>query len=336
MDPFKQLRIAILLVLALLAIGTFGYIQIQGLSPLDALYMTVITITTVGYEVVKPLDKLSKIYTIVLSLASFFIVFAVIVWVIGNAMETAVSDRMQGILWRKKMEKIIRGMKNHYIICGYGRMGQAIASEFIARDIPFVVIESNPEQLPRLMDAKIPFIQGNATEDEALIEAGVANARGLTAVAPTDADNTFIVLTAKGLNPKLHIVARSIKKEDEAKLRRAGADRVLSPYTLGGKRMAWAVLRPNVVDFLESAACSESLEMEISELPVTKNTHFVGKLLRDSQIREKTGATIIAIKEQDGTMTSSPPADTQLKEGQILVAVGTPAQLEALQKMTNN
>lgn len=333
MDPIRQIRFAILVVLVLILLGTAGYWYIEGWSLLDSLYMTVITLTTVGYEVVEPLSKAGKAFTIVLALSGVSIVFAVVFWTIGNAIEIAATEKMQYLMWRRRMEKEIRGVKDHYIICGYGRMGQAIAEEFRARNVPFVVIENNPEQLPKLVAGRTLFVEGDASDESTLIAAGVERAKGLIAVAPTDADNTFIVLTAKGINPKLFVVARSIKVEDEPKLRRAGADRVMSPYILGGKRMAWSVLRPTVVDFLDSAMYRESLELEIGEIKVTESADFVNRTLRESGIRNRSGATVIAIKSRTGALISSPSPDVEIHEGDILVAVGTPQQLETLEQL---
>ncbi|HUV04445.1 MAG TPA: NAD-binding protein [Armatimonadota bacterium] len=332
MDPFRQLRFAAFVVVVLLGLGTVGYIYIEGWSILDALYMTVITLTTIGYEVVKPLSTAGKVFTIVLALAGVSILFTVVFWVVGNAIEVASQEKH--LFWRRRMEKAIRGVKDHYIICGHGRMGQAIAAEFRARKVPFVVVENNPEQLPRLVAEKVLFVEGDATDEKSLLAAGVERAKGLITVAPTDADNTFIVLTAKGINPNLFVVARSITIEDEPKLRRAGADRVMSPYVLGGKRMAWSVLRPNVVAFLEGAMQSESLQLEITEVTVTGDSEFANKTIRESRIREKSGATVIALKSRSGAMTSSPSPDVEIEEGDVLVAVGTPHQLEVLQRMT--
>jgi voltage-gated potassium channel len=333
MEPFKQLRFAVLVVLVLITLGTFGFIYIENLSLINALYMTINTLTTTGFEVVKPLTRAGKVFTMVLALTGVFIIFTVVFSAIVNAIEVAASEKMQRLIWRRRMDKIIRGIRDHYIICGYGRMGQAIAGEFRSRKVSFVVIENNPEQLPRLIAEKVVFVEGDATDDKVLQAAGIGNARGLIAVAPTDADNTFIVLTAKGMNPRLFIVARSIKAEDEPKLRRAGADRVMSPYILGGKRMAWAVLRPNVVDFLESAVYSESLELEITEVLVNGTSEFTGKTIRESGIREISGATVVAVRSKGGALMSSPAPDIQINDGDVLIAVGTPKQLEALQKM---
>lgn len=334
MDPFRQLRFAALVVVTLILLGTIGYMAVERWPFLDALYMTVITISTVGYGLPKPLSPAGTIFTCVLILAGVSTLFAVVFWTIGNAIEAAAADKMQFMFWRRKMEKAIRAIKDHYIICGYGRMGQAIAEELRARKVAFVVVENNPEQLPKLIAEKLLFIEGDATDENVLISAGVERAKGLITVAPSDADNTFIVLTAKGLNPNLFIVARSIKVEDEPKLRRAGADRVMSPYILGGRRMAWAVLRPTVVDFLDSAIGSESLQLEIAEVTVNARSEFAGSTIRESGIREKSGATVIGVRTKTGALTSSPSPDIRIEDGDILVVVGTPAQIESLQRMT--
>lgn len=333
MDPIRQLRFAGLVVVTLLVLGTFGYMAIEQWTFLQSLYMTVMTLTTVGYGLPQPLTQAGVIFTVVLMLAGVSTIFAVVFYTIGNAIEVAATEKMQHLFWRRRMERAIKGTKDHYIICGYGRMGQAIAAEFRARKVKFVVVENNPEQLPRLIAEKALFVEGDATDEKVLAAAGVNEAKGLISVAPSDADNTFIVLTAKGMNPNLFVVARSIRIEDEAKLRRAGADRVMSPYILGGRRMAWAVLRPTVVDFLESAMYSESLEIEIGQVQVTPKSDFAGKTIRESDIRGKSGATIIAVKGKAGALITSPSPDTEIHEGDILVAIGTPAQLESLEKL---
>ena len=334
MDPIRQLRFAALVVLTLLVLGTFGYMAIERWPPMQSLYMTVMTLTTVGYGLPEPLSHAGIVFTVVLMLAGVSTIFAVVFYTIGNAIEVAATDKMQHLFWRRRMEKAIRGIKDHYIICGYGRMGQAIAAEFRARKVTFVVVENNPEQLPRLITEKALFVEGDATDEKVLKAAGVDVAKGLISVAPTDADNTFIVLTAKGMNPNLFVVARSIRIEDEPKLRRAGADRVMSPYILGGRRMAWAVLRPTVVDFLESAMYSESLEIEIGQVEVTEKSEFAGKTIRQSDVRGKSGATIIAVKSKAGALITSPSPDTEIHASDVLVAIGTPSQLENLENLT--
>jgi voltage-gated potassium channel len=334
MNLFRQLKLAVAIILGLLIFGSVGYMIVERVDLLDALYITVSTLTTLG--IVEPLSHAGKIFTIFFALVGVSIVFTVVFWAVGNAVELAASERMQKLIWRKRMDKTIRSLKGHYIICGYGRMGQAIASEFRARKVRFVVIENNPEQIPRLQLENELYIEGDASDEDVLKSAGIENAKGLISVAPSDADNTFIVLTAKGMNPKLFVVARSIKAEDESKLRRAGADRVMSPYILGGKRMAWAVLCPNVIDFLDTAVNFDSLEMEIVEVTVSSESRFAGKTIRDSGVREQSGATVIALKNTSGTLVSSPTPDIQICDGDILIAVGTPNQVEELQRMAQS
>jgi voltage-gated potassium channel len=331
MDAFRQLRFAGLALLALMGLGTLGFHNLEGLDLLDSLFATVITLTTLGVETSKPLSRDGKIFVILLSLTGIFVIFIVLFSAIGNAIEFAASEKMHRIFWRRKMDKSIKNLKNHYIICGYGRMGQAIAGEFCSRNVPFVVVECNSEQIPKLIDQKVFFVEGEASDEATLIEAGAEHAKGLISVMPTDADNTFVVLTARGINPKMFIAARSIKIEDESKLRRAGADRVISPYILGGRRMAWAVLRPAVIDFLEMAMYSERIELEISQVTVMDGSSLANKSLRESGIREKTGATVIAIRSDDGMFTSSPSPDVRIVQGNTLIAVGTSTQLSALQ-----
>lgn len=333
MDPIRELRFAVLVVTALIMLGTAGYMLIEHWTFLEALFMTVITLTTIGYGLPKALSQAGTVFTIVLALSGVSIVFAVVFWTIGNAVELAATEQMQHMFWRRRMEKTIRGVKDHYIICGYGRMGQAIAAEFRTSGVPFVVVENNPEQLPKLVAERALFVEGDVTDEKVLLAAGVERAKGLIAVAPTGADNTFIVLTAKGINPDIFVVARSVRIEDEPKLRRAGADRVMSPYVLGGKRMAWAVLRPTVVDFLESGVYSEGLQLEMSEVTIGPGSELVGKTIRDSAIREKSGATVIAVKSRKGVLTSSPSPDVRVHEGDALIVVGTPQQLEALESV---
>ncbi|HEY3298206.1 MAG TPA: NAD-binding protein [Armatimonadota bacterium] len=336
MNPFRQLKVAAFALIALISVGAIGFHLLEGLSLLDSLFATVITLTTLGIETSKPLTIPGKIFLMLLSLTGIFVIFILLYSAVTNAIAFAASDKMQDLYWRRKMEKSLHGIKDHYIVCGYGRMGQAIAGEFCARNVPFVVIENNEEQIPRLLEHKVIFVQGDASDEKVLAEAGLDRARGLIAVGPTDAENTFIVLTARAINPKLFIVARSIKVEDEPKLRRAGADRVISPYILGGKRMAWAVLRPAVLDFLESAVYSDSLELEISQVTVAKSSKFADKTLRESGIRELTGTTIIAIKSRGGAMTSSPTPDMEIHDGDTLIVVGNAKQLESLQNIAES
>lgn len=234
---------------------------------------------------------------------------------------------------RRKMDKIIAGLKDHYIVCGYGRMGKQIVSDFERYSVPHVVIEWNPEQLPRLIERNVPHIEGKATEDEVLIKAGVQRARGLIAVTATDEENVFIVLTARGLNPGLYIVARSILQDNEDKLRRAGADRVMSPYVLGGRQMATAVLKPRVMDFLDLVLHQSESNLEIADLVVCESAEFANRTIAESAIRNRIGINVLAVKSADGSIHTNPGPDTVLRAGDELIVFGTREQIDSLERI---
>lgn len=328
MDPIRRLRITLLLLTLLVLVGMLGYHEIEGWSLLDSLFMTVITLSTVGYREVSPLGPAGKVFTI--GLIAVGVTLGALL--IRSALEVAVGQQFRNLMGRRRMEREIGRMENHQIVCGFGRMGQQIVREFRRRNVPHVVVEDNPEQIPRLQELGVPFISDDATEDLVLIRAGVKRARGLVAVASTDADNIFITLSARGLNPNLLIVARSIREEDEEKLRRAGADKVLSPYITGGRRMAAAVLNPAVVEFLDMAMHSENLELELGEVPIGECTPFAGKQIRECGIREQTGALVVAMKKH-GQIFTTPSPETTIDRDDILVVIGNSAQLRKLQDL---
>lgn len=236
---------------------------------------------------------------------------------------------------RRKMDKLIANLSDHYIVCGYGRMGQQIVKDFVRQNVPYVVVESNPSQIPILVEQNVPFVEGKASEDEVLIKAGIHRAKGLISVAATDEDNVFITLTARGLNPNLVIVARSIQEENEDKLRRAGADKVMSPYILGGRRMSAAILKPRVIDFLELAVHSENLELEMGDFKVSATAPFAGKTVRDSGIREASGAIILAIRRASGELVANPDPDFIIEPGDEMIIMGKPSQLDAAEQFSN-
>lgn len=212
-------------------------------------------------------------------------------------------------------------------------MGQQIAKDLQREHVPYAVIERNPEQMPKLIAQQIPFVEGNASDDKILRAAGIERAKGLITVAPSDEDNVFITLSARALNPKLYIVARSIQEDNEDKLKMAGADQVMSPYVMGGRRMATAVLRPNVLDFLEFATHMENETMVIEELTIGPGSELIGRTIADSQLRQKVGVTIVAIRRSAEGMIPNPPAGEVLSEGDVLIVVGVPNQLPGAEKL---
>lgn len=328
LTPFKRLRLALLSLLALIALGTFGYRAIEGWSVLDSLYMTVITLATVGYKEVHILSPHGKVFTIILIVFGVSIVF----WAVASLFETIVGEQLLHTLKRRRMESQISKIRDHYIICGFGRMGQEIVRVLLRSKVPHVVVEINPEQIPKLVEQGIPFIEGNASDDKVLLAAGIKNAKGLVTVAASDEENVFITLTARGLNPDLFIVARSIKEDNEDKLRRSGANRVMSPYITGGRRMAFAALRPHVLEFLDATIHADKVIFELEDVEVTDNSPFAGKPISQSGIKEQTGTTILAVRAADGKLNYNPRSNTVLNNGDIMILVGTTDELESAEK----
>lgn len=328
LTPFKRLRLALVALLALTALGTIGYHLIERWNFLDSLYMTVITLATVGYKEVHQLNPAGKAFTIVLIIFGVSIVF----WAVASLFETIVGEQLWHTLMRRRMQNQIDKMRDHYIICGFGRMGQEIARVFESSNVPYIVIEINPTQIPGLVERGIPFIEGNASDDKVLTTAGIARAKGLVTVAPTDEENVFITLTARGLNTGLFIVARSIMEGNEGKLKRAGANRVMSPYTTGGRRMAFAALRPHVLEFLDATIRADSVVFELEDVTVTSKAPFAGKPIKESKIRETAGATILAVRSAEGVLNYNPRSDTVIVSGDVLILVGTPDELAAAEK----
>lgn len=328
-DPIKQFRLAVIALVALVVLGTFGYRILEGWTLLDSLYMTVITLATVGYKEAGPLDTPGKLFTIGLIIFGVTIVF----WAGASLIEAVVGEQIWHALQRRRMQKQISKLRDHFIICGFGRMGQQIVRDLQREGVPHAVIEINPEQLPKLVAWDIPFIEGNASDDKTLKAAGIERAKGLITVAPSDEENVFITLSARGLNPSLYIVARSIMEDNEDKLKMAGADRVMSPYVLGGRRMATAVLRPNVLDFLELSIHTKDLQIMIEELQIGPQSELINRSLGDIDLKNLTGVTVVAMKTMAGKMIANPPASEVLQEGEVLIVLGMPEQLEQVQKL---
>lgn len=321
--------LALLFPIGIIAFGTLGYMVIEDWPFFDALYMTVMIVTTVGIKEVHPMDKAGEAFTIVLMLGGIFVLF----YAASAIIQAVVSGQVQQVLGRQRMEQALAGLKDHVIVCGYGRMGRLVCREFSSQRLPFVVIERHEEALEKF---KLPYgipMQGDASSDDVLKNAGVARARALVAVLASDADNLYITMSARLLNDKLFIVARAEDERAEQKLHRAGASRVVSAYTMGGYRVAHAVLRPTVVDFLDQAIRAEHLEVQIEEVQIASHSRLVGKTLIDARVRQDLGIIIVAIKKATGAMVFNPPSDAVLASGDILIAIGHKEQLDKLEKL---
>ncbi|WP_353685101.1 potassium channel protein [Thermodesulfovibrio sp. 3907-1M] len=317
----------LLLLLIVLVFGTVGYIIIEDMNFIDAVYMTVITLATVGFKEVKELDEPGKIFTIILILSGF----GVFTYTLTTGAKIIIEGEIKEVFKKRKMRKKIEGLAQHYIVCGYGRMGSIIVKELKTNNMPVVVIEKNKVNLPE--DEEFTYVEGDATHDDILKSAGIQKAKGLITVLPSDAENLYVVLSARELNPDLFIVARAVDKEAEPKLKRAGANRVVSPYFIGGLRIAHTVLRPTVVDFLEFATRSEHIEIQIEEIEVSSGSSLIGKTIAQSGIGRDIGVIILGIKRADGRMKFNPTSQTLIKEGDTLIVIGQIDKLALLEKL---
>ncbi len=329
MNYVRQILISIVLSLALMAVGSVGYMAIEGWGFMDAFYMTVITMATVGYGEVHKVSFAGRIFTVMLILlgVGFFL------YVAGNIIQFLVEGRIRMVLGRRKLDTQINKLKGHYIICGYGRIGRVLARFLIARYIDVVVIERDQRRVAKMDEDGILYLIGEATDEAVLERAGIQRAKGIITAVATDADNVFLVLIAKQLNPKLFIVARAGQNTVKKTLLAAGADKVISPYDLGARRMAHAILRPTVIRFLEMAFADESVDIQIEEIRVGPNSRMVGLTIRDSSIRHNYDLMIMVIRKPDDTMTFNPKADTVIEAGDVMVVVGAAKNIKQLERV---
>ncbi|MDQ4078842.1 MAG: NAD-binding protein [Chloroflexota bacterium] len=326
-DALRQLRLAVLVLVLLLAIGTLGYMWLEGLGLIDAAYMAVITLTTVGFGEVRPLSPTGRLFTIGLIVLGV----GTAAWGLRNAAEVALGEQFWHSLAERRMEQRLATIANHYIVCGFGRMGREVVAELQRHGKPFVVVDNSPDVGEVLLREGILHIVGDATLDEVLVGAGIERARGFVTMLDSDADNILAVLTAKGLNPDLLVVARASSEEAERKLKRAGADRVVSPYTSGGFRVALALLRPRVNDFLNTVVHNEALDIEMGELTLGPSSDFVGKTLRTSGLRQQWQAIVLAIFDADGEIVISPDPNYRLRAGDTLILVAPTESIQQLE-----
>jgi voltage-gated potassium channel len=328
MVTFRRIALGAAAVLALMAFGALGYALLEGWPLFDALYMTVTTLTTLGGGEWRPLSRLGKAYTMVLVLAGMGVLF----YVVTALARVVVEGEIREVLGKRKLLKKIRGLSGHYIICGFGRIGEIIARQLQQRDVPLVIIENKPDLVSRLDASGYFFVAGDATKEEVLLEAGIERAKGLVSVVKSDANNVYIVLTARSLNPALFIVARAEEAGSQQKLLRAGADIVESPYEMGGRKMAHTILRPTVVTFME-LAMHEGVEWSMEEVAVSARSPLLGLALKDSGIRKQLDLIVVAIKRADGEMLFNPSYETLILAGDTLIVLGLRKSLEALEEM---
>lgn len=329
MNPFKRLAPILIILLVVVVTGTIGYQLIEGWSFLDSIYMVIITLFTVGFQEVHSLSQFGRVFTM------FIIVVGVGTAVYAGSLlvEIIVEGEILGYGRRRKMDKIINEMKDHYIICGFGRTGHQVAEEFDAARVPYVVVDRKQKTEEELGSKGIPYIIGDIINDNNLVEAGIKTAKGLISAADSDVANVFVTLSARALNPELYIVARASEIEAENKLKMAGANRVILPYYISGKRIAAYATRPVTSDFLDMVMHGESLEFSLSEITVPDTSSLLNKTLSEAKIREKSGALVIAIRKVDGSFNLQPQSSSTIEKRDIFVVIGTQEQVGLLDNM---
>jgi len=309
--------------------GTIGYVLIEGMSAFDAFYMTTITVTTIGFREVFPLSPAGRWFTIFLAFAGVGVILLVATE-LGRMIVEVNLRRMIGL--RREL-KMIRRMSNHIVVCGYGRMGRAVVEVLRARHVPFVVVETSPPACTDLEDQGIHYVQGDATQEEALRAARVTRAKTFLSCLSDDAHNVFSILLARQLNPGINIIARAVEEGSEERLRLAGANQVINPYRLGGMRLAFTAIKPTVVDFIEASMPGSPMELELAEIVVHQDSDLAGKTLASAEVRQRFGLIVVALKRGE-LSTFNPGPNEQIEAGDVLVTLGSLQSIERLEKAT--
>ena len=333
-EPFNfrpsrtRAKVGIVAVLIAITVGTLVFHAIEGWTILDSLYVTAQTVTTVGFGDLAPTTRLGR------SFATIFMMVGVgiVLYALTSTVQSIVQSELVATFGQRRYSRKMSQLRDHFIICGAGRVGSNLVRGLIGSEHPFIVIESDTKKVEQLMDLGIAVLVRDATLEESLHDAGVEHARGLAACLPHDADNVYVVLTARDLNPKLHIVARAAEEQAEHKLIRAGANRVVAPTIIGGHRMAMALTKPAVEDFLDSITANE-LDLAFEQLEVGSVSQLIGRKLRETNIRAELNIVVVSIKRIDGEIIFNPSGETVVQNGDMLIAIGsaeTLAKLKAL------
>lgn len=325
----RKVIIITLIFLTLLLVGTFGYMYTENMGFWMGMYLTIITVFTVGYGDFVPVHPSGRVFTVFLVLTSV----SFVMYTFSKITETMIEGELRGLYKRRKMKRQIDRLRDHYIVCGFGRIGKEICKILQEHHRPFIIIEKDLEEIKAIEELQYLQLQGEAADDEVLLSAGIERAKGLVSVVASDADNLYITLTARGLNPHLYIMTRSSGSPGvQTKLKRAGATKVISPYSIGARRMAHLIVRPTVTDFLDLTMRAGELDLIMEELLVGPDSHLNGKNLIESEIRKKYDVIVVAIKRQDGTMLFNPKSETRIMASDILIVLGASEHIVGLGK----
>ena len=325
----ELVRGGVVLVIIVL-VGTLWYWQVEKWSFSESAYMTVITLSTVGFTEVRPLGERGRLFTVALILMGLL----TIGYIVNRFTEALIQGYFHEGIKLRQERSLIESLDRHYIVCGFGRTGRHVASEFSAEGIPFVIIDNNLEEVEEIKQLGYIVILGDATLDESLMRAKIERATCLVTALTSDAENLYTVLSAKTLNPRIRAIARASNEEAVQKLQRAGADAVVSPYITGGKRLAAAALRPQVMDFVDGIITGGNRSYYLEEFLIdSQDCPYVGKTLREAQLRSQSGALVLAIRRFDGNLIAGPTGETQILERDAFICMGTAEQLRTLNKI---
>ena len=331
MESARHFLISILLATLLVIFGTLGYILIEGWGTLDALYMTVTTLATVGYGEVHAMSRIGQVYTIVL----IFTGVGFFLYVAGAVIQFMVEGRVRILMGRRRLDRKIARLRDHYIVCGYGRIGKVICNKLQRENIDLVIIDKDVGLIENFESLGIIYICGDAGDEQILLKAGIHQAKALIAVLATDTDNVFLVLTARQIAPRIKIIARAGSEGAKKKLAAAGANIVEAPYETGAASMAQRIIRPTVTNFLDLAFADQRKDIQMEEIPVDAASPLNNVMLKDSGIRQKYNLIIIAIKKADEQMLFNPSYEARIGAGDTVIAVGEPANLKKLETELN-
>lgn len=323
---YRHLLITSALYLSLLTLGSTGYFLLEGWPWTDSLYMTVITVSTVGFGEIRPLSPIGRVFT------GFMIIMGVTItaYTLSTVVDFIVAGEFRNLLWRRRMQNRIGKLTGHFIVCAYGRVGEQVVNELLVNKVQLVVVEIREGLAPDMENLDVILVEGNATDDAVLIEAGIEQASGICCCLPNDSDNVYVALAARALNPNLTIISRANSHESDRKLQMAGVDHVINPYVTSGRRMARQLIHPNILEFMDVVMHRGVVDILIEDIGLSERSTLRDQTIADTEIRRRIGANILAVRRPDGETFVNPSVEFALRSGDTLIALGTPDQLDML------